>query len=50
MSILRKVDANWLEGTLNGKKGIFPLACVEMAGEGEGRRICVSLVGMSGKI
>ena len=41
MSILRKVDANWLEGTLNDKKGIFPAAYVEMA-EGMGRGIiCV---------
>ena len=37
------MDANWLEGTLNHKKGIFPAAYVEMA-EGTGRRIiCVGV-------
>ncbi|KAL5506563.1 hypothetical protein EMCRGX_G008231 [Ephydatia muelleri] len=35
VSILRKVDANWLEGTLNDKKGIFPAAYVEMAEGGD---------------
>lgn len=33
VSILRKVDANWLEGTLNEKKGIFPMLYVELAEE-----------------
>ena len=38
------MDANWLEGTLNDKKGIFPAAYVEMAVEGTGRRIiCVGV-------
>ena len=45
VSILRKLDANWLEGMLNDKKGIFPLAYVEMVAEdrdwGGG---CVSLL------
>ena len=35
VSILHKVDANWLEGMLNDKKGIFPLAYVEMVAEGK---------------
>jgi len=30
LAVLRRVDENWIEGRLNGRIGIFPLAFVEL--------------------
>ena len=30
LTLLRDVDQSWLEGELNGKKGIFPKSYVEV--------------------
>ena len=30
VTLLREVDKNWLEGELEGKKGIFPKTYVEV--------------------
>lgn len=29
--MIRRVDENWCEGELNGKKGIFPVTFVEVS-------------------